>query len=298
MLETVEIGKYIAHEEETGNPYNFIVASMYTPGYTKAEKLAESCRQRRIPHIICEVPSIHNSLSSQGEKYDFRFSKPNFIHAACQYARQHYPDIRNCFYMDSDVYFTDTPDETLTEFDADWGIYNWAGDPEPCHGYKPVREIGGPWKISHGQVGYNPSTLFCSGTVIVVDINSSLAENLLRSWQYHIRIFSYFVNAETPNVAAEDQILDLVWNNNLLEDKEQIRSVWLPKRYVRFPWWPWVKPIIKHPDWAHDHKRPPTILRIPNYATYERIPRDTPCYRRENTPEETIHPQQFEFWET
>jgi hypothetical protein len=91
--------------------------------------------------------------------------------------------------------------------------------------------------FSHSINFISDEQLICSGGVQFYG-NSVEAKKLLESWQDFIGL-----NPEY----ADDECLDYVYNN-YFSDSQGLKTLWLDKSYLRFPWWPHVKPVILHPE--------------------------------------------------
>lgn len=230
-MHAFDVEKCIKHTRMYDTYPTLVVCSMFTPNYDKVAVLKRSCEKHGISHILCEVPYIHDSKSANNSrKHQFEFTHPNFVYHVIKYVCDKYATVGVCLYVDADMYFRNPPKMDLLSSTHDIIVYNWAGDPER----------------KESRCVYNPTYLKCSGGVYGCNVKSRHYENILRTWHHYIWLFATVVNADTIT-AADDQILDLVWNNHLIPEHHLIQPLWLSKQYLRLPFWPWVNPIIKHP---------------------------------------------------
>ena len=228
----------------------FIVCSMFTPdkpGLVRcADRLAHSCERHKLPYSIYQVPEIHKSLSPSGTD-DLTFTKANFIH----FNLMRFPG-KNIFCLDADMFFMEYPDDVAKASDSgyDFAVYNWLND-EHNEAYLPVNgklEAGNRqsdfYVFSHSINFLSNEQLLSSGGVQFYR-NSPEAKHLLELWQTII--------SENPGY-ADDQYLDYAYNNFILGSRN-LRPFWLDKSYIRFPWWPHIKPVILHPELCSVKKR-------------------------------------------
>lgn len=217
----------------------FLVATMYTPSYAdRAARLRASCEALKLPLVSAEIPTIHNSISVKGSP-DLRYTKPNFIRSLLQRHR------RPILYVDADCVFRSHPvlvDE-LVAGGTDFGIYNWAADPDN-EAFVPINiRSGGEivrsryFDLSHRVHWYSVSQAVLSGCVQLY-ADSDAAETLLQLWQGAIQRF--------PG-SADDACLMHVLNNRDPR-LDALSTYWLPKEYARYAWWIYVKPVIDHPE--------------------------------------------------
>jgi hypothetical protein len=221
----------------------YLVAAMFTDGYSeKAERLARSCREHGLPHLICQVPQVHRSISPKGGT-DLRFTKANFIHSLLDAHN------RPVLYVDADCFISEFPAkiEALVRRGYDFAIYNWLAE-EHTESYVPVEvtlNVGGKmqtfanrfYRFSHRIDYYTLDQLICSGATQLYN-NTREARNLLRRW--HEVILMY------PE-SADDQCLDYAFNNPT-GSGPTAKAGWLPKAYARYAWWIYERPVINHPD--------------------------------------------------
>jgi hypothetical protein len=221
---------------------NFIVCSMFTPNrpefFQYADRLAKSSEKYKLPYSLYIVPEIHKSLALAG-KDDLSFTRTNLI----SYNLMRFPD-KNIFCLDIDMFFMDYPKtiDKISDSSYDFAVYNWLSD-RHNEAYMPINgklETGNRYSdlyiFSHFVNLFSTEQLICSGGVQYYR-NSSETKYLLELWQAFI--------ASNPD-SAEDQCLDFVYNNFILRQRE-LKAFWLDKSYLRFPWWPHVKPVIIHP---------------------------------------------------
>ena len=227
----------------------FIVCAMFTPGkpilFEYAKRLADSCRKYKIPYVIYEVPRIHMSISPAGD------SDPAYTKASLIYFNMMKFPSKNILYLDIDVFFVDYPTVIMkiSKSDYDFAIYNWLND-RSNEAYLPVnRKIAEDdqsafYVFSHCIPYYSTDQLLCSGAVQFYR-NSPEARYLLECWQT--------ILADNPDY-PDDECLDYSFNNFIL-DVETLKPFWLDKSYIRYPWWPHVKPVILHPDIPNPSER-------------------------------------------
>ena len=228
---------------------------MYTSSHFElAERLRKSCEQFNLPHVLYEVPTIHNSISVRGTS-DLEFTKPNFI--------QHLLNRHNrpILYLDVDCVFRAYPtliDELLDD-GTTFAVYNWLADVDNDAFYPINVRLNGQviqdrfFAYSHRLGFYSTEQLICSGCVQLFD-SSPAAAALLAMW--HNVIEKY------PG-AADDECLSFAFNNGGAK-LNNIRWSWLTKEYARYAWWIFVKPVIEHPE-----------LPGLNNAGFTQIPRGT-----------------------
>jgi Nucleotide-diphospho-sugar transferase len=228
----------------------FVVCSMFTPGKDGlvrcADRLARSCEKYGLPCSIYRVPEIHRSLSPAGTG-DLTFTKANFI----SFNLARFPG-KNILCLDVDMFFMDNPDDIIkaSESGYDFAVYNWLHD-EHNETYLPVNgklETGNRYSdfyvFSHSVNFLSDKQLLSSGGVQFYR-NSPEAVHLLELWQTVI--------SENPDY-ADDQCLDYAYKN-FIPDSRKVKAFWLDKAYIRFPWWPHVKPVILHPELCSVKKR-------------------------------------------
>jgi hypothetical protein len=229
----------------------FIVCALFTPNNPRyflcADRLARSCEKYELPFSIYSVPEIHKSLSPSG-KDDVTFTKANFI---C-FNLMRFPG-KNILCLDVDMFFVDYPEDIVkvSESSYDFAVYNWLRD-EHNETYLPVngKLITGDrysdlYAFSHSVDFLSEEQLLSSGGVQFYR-NSVEAKHLLELWQTVI--------SQNPDY-ADDQCLDYAYNNFIL-DLRKVKAFWLDKSYIRFPWWPHIKPVILHPELCSVKNRP------------------------------------------
>jgi hypothetical protein len=221
----------------------FVVCSMFTPDKARlvrcADRLARSCERHKLSYSIYQVPEIHKSLSPSGTD-NLTFTKANFIYSNLM----RFPG-KNILCLDVDMFFMEYPDDVAkaSESGYDFAVYNWLHD-EHNEAYLPVNgklETGDRhsdfYVFSHSVNFLSEEQLLSSGGVQFYG-NSPEARQLLELWQTVI--------SENPGY-ADDQCLDYTYNN-FISDSRNVKAFWLDKAYIRFPWWPHVKPVILHPE--------------------------------------------------
>lgn len=230
-----------------GRARPFEAVAFRTPNYAPAARLLDSCARVGLPLTLHTIPAIHRSVSARGTD-DPATTKPNLIHAALERRR------RPILYLDADVVFREAPTllERIVAGGHDLALYNWAAD-EHTDAFRPlVLELpDGPsrhrfFRFANAFDHFDPAQLVTSGAVQLWG-DSGGARALLAAWQRAI--------LEFPE-ASDDACLDFAFNNPEPE-RPPVRPFWLPKAYVRYPWWIYARPVIDHPDWpAHGHHKP------------------------------------------
>lgn len=240
----------------------FIVCAMFTPHKHElilcADRLSRSCTKYELPFIIYTVPEIHKSLSPAG-KNDPSFTRTNLIFVNLM----RFPG-KNILCLDADMFFLDYPAqiEKVSEAGFDLAIYNWLHD-EHNEAYVPINgrletdnRHSDFYVFSHSINFLSGEQLISSGGVQFYR-NSSAARRLLELWQQFITHYPEY---------AEDQCLDFVYNN-FIAGKNIVKTFWLDKSYLRFPWWPHVKPVIIHPG-LPSHGRNIQLEAIGNHKRF------------------------------
>lgn len=233
----------------------FLVVTLHTAAFQqKARRLAASCRAMGLPLAIYEMPQAHCSIVRGGSS-DPRLAKAAVIRSALDIFA------RPILFVDADMNFVRRPEllESIAG-DCDFAVYNWLADPwndawKPFGEEPTGRRISDIryWEFRHAIDYYDPDQLLCSGGAQFWSPSLS-ARALLDDWQAALDEF--------PG-AADDECLDFAFNNR---DNSGLRRQWLDKDHVRCPWWPYVRPVIDHPD--------PTGERTP-----ASIPEDGPRLR-------------------
>lgn len=220
----------------------FVVGIMSTPDTLgKATRLLASCKAQALAAVLYEAPTVHCSTSVKGSD-DLSYTRPSFIRFLLQ--KYHKP----LLYLDPDCLMAEAPSRifSLVEESVDFAIYNWLAD-EQNDGYLPVNiQVREGWSAvaysdryyhySHGVDIHDPSQLMCSSAVQFWN-DSDNARELLIAWQRLIE--------RNPRCAGE-HALDFVFNYRG-DALPGLKTAWLDKGYVRFPWWIYVKPVIDHP---------------------------------------------------
>lgn len=231
----------------------FTVVSMFTPSHRPlAERLAASLDRTTLPYALYEVPSVHRSISAQGGG-DIAFSKPRVIAWT----------LRNgpVLHVDTDVIFRAPP--TAIPPEADFAIYNWLADPGN-DAWAPVRatpdEAPRFWKFFFAFDAQSDSQLAASGAV---QFWSPAAAPLLAAWEDAI--------AAHPGV-QDDHCLDFAFN---ITAPAPLRTAWLPKDHCRYGFWPYVKPVIDHPDFPAPASGPERELGLARFDRSKLRPRQS-----------------------
>jgi len=240
---------------------------MLTEGYSDyAERLVESCRQHNLPHVVYEVPTIHQSISPKGTA-DPCFTKANFIY----YLLETYKT--PVLYIDVDCYIAEYPEkiENLIQDNIDFAIYNWLADKHTesycpqaitltidneSHTYKDRF-----YRYSHSIDHYSTDQLICSGIAQFYN-NTDAARVLLGKWHNAIM--------ENPG-SADDKCLGYTFNNCITDD-DNLRVAWLDKAYSRYAWWIYERPVINHPEtpYGGDEFKPLSLPKGKKYYYLER----------------------------
>jgi len=206
----------------------FTVCAMFTPGFQpQAERLRASLEQLGLAYLLFEVDQIHRSISTNGGQ-DITTSKPVFIRMA----------LERCggavLYVDADTVFRKAPDliSDLCAKQCDFAIYNWFAD-DLNDAWRP--DEAGVWRFYLSVDLASETQLMASGAVQLWS-NSNRAGALLAEWQRRI--------AENP-ASPDDQCLDFAFNHGA---HPGLNAAWLPKEYCRYAFWPYVEPVIDHPE--------------------------------------------------
>jgi hypothetical protein len=136
-------------------------------------------------------------------------------------------------YADSDMVFRKPPAlvAALCNQDCDFAIYNWLADPVN----DAWRPEGKQWKFFFGVDLTSDSQLMASGAVQFWR-GSEAAFRLLADWEKSL--------LNHPR-SEDDHCLDFAYNHN---DRQGLKPSWLPKHYCRYAFWPYVAPVIDHPE--------------------------------------------------
>ena len=201
---------------------------MFTPGYRdKAERLAASLDRLDLAHALFEVAQVHRSISAIGSS-DLQFSKPRFIAAMlAQFAMP-------VLYVDSDMVFRQPPDliAPLCAEGYDFAIYNWLTDPIN-DAWRP--DAAGRWRFFFSIDVASDTQLMASGAVQLWR-GTPAARALLAHWEQRL--------TDNPG-AQDDHCLDAAFNHSSVPG---LNPRWLPKAYCRYAFWPYVRPVIDHPE--------------------------------------------------
>ena len=211
------------------------IVSFYSPAYQPlAERLRASLDEWSQHYAIYEVPHVHRSISPAGVD-DLALSKASLIRFAWeQFARP-------LLYLDCDVVLRREPARlaALRALQRDFAIYNWLADemtdclvPVAVAGMAPGRL----YRFSHSIDLFGPEQLICSGCAqywAPSDASRALLERWLQAQAQFAR-------------ASDDECLDYAFNNARGEPAPAY--AWLDKCYARYAWWPYVQPVIDHPQ--------------------------------------------------
>ena len=260
------------------NSYSFLITAFLTEGYKQEGlRLLKSLEQTQLSYCIYQVPSVHQSISLKGKAESLDYTKPNFLASVKNNIDQRNLKstrkvaFTNILYLDCDLVFI--PDnEQIKEIQSwcdrgiDFAIYNWLGDRENCTAYTSISRDLKTWMVSHGnRMGYHPEYLLCSGCTqfYSVSTNSFL---IWQTWQKLLREYSANISSQHNAIfPGDDHFLDYAWNN-ILKKNTNFKVLWLTKEYARYPWWPWVKPSIDHPNNPSSDYRPFLPNRLPSLA--------------------------------
>ena len=221
----------------------YIVGAMMTPSHAHlGERLARSCRAQSLPLALFEVPSVHRSISPKGPD-DLRYTKANFVHFLLRrYARP-------VLYLDVDCQIVERPTriDELRAQGVDFAIFNWFAEEHTEAYIRAGIGVGAGaadhlprdrfYRFSHSIDFMSETQLLCSGLVQWHN-NTEPALRLLEQWHSVI---------ERAPGRPDDKCLDLAFNN-IPKKGPPLRSAWLDKRYARYAWWIYERPVIDHPE--------------------------------------------------
>jgi hypothetical protein len=207
----------------------YIACAMFTLShYAMAQRLASSLEQYGIRYALFQVPTVHRSVSARGDG-DLSHSKPRFI----RYLLERFE--KPVLYLDIDVVLRREPKQiaTLVKKGCDFAIYNWLAD-MTNDAWRP--EPGTPlWKFYFRVDLASETQLMASGAVQLWR-NTPAAQTLLDDWELSLR---------NHPLSEDDQCLDFAYNHG---DRSGLKPHWLPKSYCRYAFWPYVQPVIDHPQ--------------------------------------------------
>ena len=207
----------------------FIVCAMFTPNYlTLAQRLLSSLELLGLQYGLFKVSAVHRSISARGQG-DLSVSKPRFI----RFVMQRYN--KPVLYVDCDVVFRKEPIEIahLVSKECDFAVYNWLGD-MMNDAWRP--EPGTPlWKFFF-QVDLVSDTQLMASGAVQLWCGSEFAVALLSDWEQSLR--------NHPR-SEDDQCLDFAYNH---ANHAGLKPHWLTKAYCRYAYWPYVEPVIDHPQ--------------------------------------------------
>ncbi len=224
----------------------YVVGAMMTASHAPfGERLSASCRTHSLPLALFEVPAVHRSINPRGSE-DLRFTKANFV--SFLLARYDCPVL----YLDVDCVVAQRPSriDGLAAERTDFAIFNWLAE-EHTESYIPTEitlQEGSAtrltsdrfYRFSHSVDWMSETQLLCSGAVQWYG-NSDAARRLLEHWQSTI---------ERHPGRADDKCLDYAFNN-WPAGEPLLRTAWLEKRYARYAWWIYERPVIDHPQFPH-----------------------------------------------
>ena len=219
---------------EGSTPY--IVGAMFTADYAeRAARLASSCAKFSLPYEMHEVPTVHRSMGINGTD-DLRFTKANFVlNLLIRYRRP-------VLYLDADCEFVSQPllISDLVRDRCDFAIYNWLAD-EYTDAFYPYDPESRYFAYS-GSIDFHSTDQLIAAGCTQFYGNSFAARALLSRWLSTIAEFSG---------SADDSCMNFMFNNSLGKRdwlRWILRKYWLPKAYARYRMWPYVEPVINHPD--------------------------------------------------
>jgi hypothetical protein len=241
MIVVTEGEAYTPWQEHVDAAAPYVVCAMFTRSYlSRAERLLASLRELGLAHALMEVPTVHRSISPRGND-DTTYSKPRFIAWALRQFE------RPILYVDADCVFRGQPEllSNLRAQNVDFAIYNWLFDvandawiPLPS---EPRDASARYWQFGFSVEQWSNSQLICSGAVQYW-ANTSAAHALLQAWQRNLAVYAH---------AVDDQCLDYTFNISLSAlppTQSRPKVLWFPKEYARYAHWPYVRPIIDHPE--------------------------------------------------
>lgn len=206
-----------------------IVCAMFTPSHDRlAQRLVGSLRALGLQYCVFRVGSIHRSISAGGHG-DISVSKPRFIQfLLAQFSKP-------VLYVDCDVVFRKQP-TTIFELAAkqyDFAIYNWLAD-TMNDAWRP--EPGTPlWKF-YFRVDLASSTQLMASGAVQYWRSCEASMALLSDWELALC---------RHRLSEDDQCLDFAFNHG---SHTGLKSTWLTKDYCRYAYWPYVDPVIDHPQ--------------------------------------------------
>ncbi len=215
----------------------FLVCAFFTKSYlAKAQRLAASLDRLNLPYAIFESPAVHRSISRHGGA-DLRYCKARFIAFCLAHAG------RAVLYVDADVVFRESPIAVFqaAQGGADFAAFNWLAAPLNDT-WMPPRNLPQPatprfWAFGFVVDKQSANQLATSGAVQFWR-STAAARVLLGNWEAAIARFSR---------APDDHALDFAFNLGNARGAG-LRAFWLPPDHARYAHWPYVKPVIDHPD--------------------------------------------------
>jgi hypothetical protein len=108
-----------------------------------------------------------------------------------------------------------------------------------------------------------------SNAAISIWNNTEGARTVLRRWHQELVFYANACSFQSTGDPArgvgvwtvvDDQVLDWMWNNRARLYRGELLNVkvyWLPMSYARLPLFPFVPPIVNHPDYISDGPRMP-----------------------------------------
>jgi len=216
-----------------------MVVAMYTADHLSyAERLAESLKRLRLSYSICEIDSIHSSTSLKGSEGS-KNTKPTFIKDWLEKTK------KPVLYVDADTVFRSIPTKIFYGYKngSHFAVFSWlSGEDNQTYFPSQSTSDGASQRTKGGYVeGFSikqrsDDQIIVSGAVQFWG-NSKYNFELLEIWHSTI--------LENPK-SRDDHSLDYSFNNFI--GRKNLNLFPLPRAYCRYAWWPWVEPVIDHPD--------------------------------------------------
>lgn len=214
-----------------------LVVGFFTPDRQgHALRLRQSLLSFNLSHRLCCVESVHSSISTRGDPESF-VTKPAFIRF---WIDKHNSPV---LYVDCDVVFCAFPDllrEAMHQA-IDLAVFNWLSGEEnttyfPHAGFTSAEQGRGALVEGFSIPFHSDTQLIVSGAVQYWGA-SATASKLLSFWAKVI--------GENSR-CRDDHCLDFAHNN--FDYRARPQTLWLPRSYCRYAWWPGIAAVIDHPD--------------------------------------------------
>lgn len=218
---------------------DFLVCAMFTESHLEmARRLAQSLEFLNISHAIFRIPFVHSSITPKGDKNP-AYTKASFILQVMEKTN------RPVLYIDCDCVVLKPPAliNKIIAGGSDFAIFNWLTS-ERSDAYAPYQlplpgsEFKRYYGYSHQYDLLSNDQLVCSGAVQFWGQTAS-AKHLLTNW---------LATVEKNPLTPDDISLDFTFNNDFSSLHQRLKPVWLPKSYVRYPFWIFDEPVISHPE--------------------------------------------------